>query len=647
MAKFVPQSEMPLSDQVRVRREKLDALRAEGFDPFVQTRFEVTADSAAVKSNYEAMEGTSVRLAVRIMSKRGMGKVSFCDLQDSTGRIQLYVKFDEMDEAEFNRFKKYDIGDIVGVAGDVFKTERGEISVRVHEATLLSKSLLPLPEKFHGLTDKETRFRQRYVDLMVNPEVKRNFVIRSRFIKFMRNYLDDRQYIEVETPVLNTIAGGAAARPFVTHHNTLDIDMYMRIATELPLKRLIVGGMDRVYEIGRIFRNEGMDPKHNPEFTSVELYQAYADFHDMMDIAEGIISGAAMEILGTYQVQWMGEEIDLTPGWRRMTMVEAVREYVGIDFGAITDDAEAVAAAKAKGVELAEAAEKTWGNALYACFDQKVEEHLIQPPFITMYPVEVSPLTKRSPLDSRLTERFELFICHSELANAYSELNDPIDQRQRFMKQVEQRERGDDETEMLDEDFLTAMEYGMPPTGGMGMGVDRVVMLLTGADTIREVILFPTMKPTDMPKSDKTEEKVENSPVSTPVEKEEKIDFSKVEIEPLFQDFVDFETFSKSDFRAVKVLACEAVKKSKKLLKFTLDDGTGVERTILSGIHAYYEPEELVGKTCVAITNLPPRPMMGIESCGMLISAVHHEEGEEKLHLLMLDNHIPAGAKMY
>ena len=644
MAKFVPQAEMPLSDQVRVRREKLENLRAEGFDPFVQTRFEMTADSAAIKASFDAMEGQSVRLAGRLMSKRGMGKVSFCDLQDATGRIQLYVKFDEMEEAAFNRFKKNDIGDIVGVVGDVFKTERGEISVRVHEATLLSKSLLPLPEKFHGLTDKETRFRQRYVDLMVNPEVKRNFVIRSKFIKFMRSYLDSRNYIEVETPVLNTIAGGAAARPFITHHNTLDIDMYMRIATELPLKRLIVGGMDRVYEIGRIFRNEGMDPKHNPEFTTVELYQAYADFHDMMDIAEGIISGAAQEILGTYEVDWMGEHINLAPGWRRLTMVEAVKEYVGIDFGAITDDAQAVAAAKEKGVELADAAEKTWGNALYACFDQKVEEHLIQPTFITMYPVEVSPLTKRSPIDPRLTERFELFICHSELANAYSELNDPIDQRQRFMKQVEQREQGDEETEMLDEDFLNALEYGMPPTGGMGMGIDRCVMLLTGADTIREVILFPTMKPMDMPKQDKSNE----APAAQAAPAvEEKIDFSKVEIEPLFQDFVDFETFSKSDFRAVKVLACEAVKKSKKLLKFTLDDGTGTERTILSGIHAYYEPEELVGKTLLAITNLPPRPMMGIESCGMLISAVHREEGIEKLHLLMLDNHIPAGAKMY
>ena len=563
MAKFVPQAEMPLSDQVKVRREKLEALRAEGLDPFVQTKFEVTSSAREIKENFDALEGKTVTLAGRLMSKRGMGKVSFCDLQDNTGRIQLYVRFDAMEEADFQRFKKNDIGDIVGVKGDVFKTERGEISLRVHQATLLSKALLPLPEKFHGLTDKEIRFRQRYLDLMVNPEVKQNFVIRSKFIKYLRSYLDNRNYIEVETPVLNTIAGGAAARPFVTHHNTLDIDMYMRIATELPLKRLIVGGMDRVYEVGRIFRNEGMDPKHNPEFTSVELYQAYADFHDMMDIAEGIISGAAQEILGTYQVQWMGESINLAPGWRRLTMVEAVKEYVGIDFGAISDDAEAVAAAKAKGVELADAAEKTWGNALYACFDQKVEEHLIQPTFITMYPVEVSPLTKRSPIDPRLTERFELFICHSELANAYSELNDPIDQRARFQKQVEQRERGDDETEMLDEDFLTALEYGMPPTGGMGMGIDRCVMMLTGADTIREVILFPTMKPLD---SDKKVSKEVSAPAeaaqAAPVV-EEKIDFSNVQIEPLFQDQVDFDTFSKSDFRAVKVKECEAVKKSK------------------------------------------------------------------------------------
>ena len=642
MAKFVPQAELPVSEQAAIRREKLAALQAEGRDPFVQTKYDFNADSAAIKADYEAFEGKTVRVAGRLMSKRGQGKVMFCDLQDCSGRIQLFVKIDEMGEEEYNRFKKNDIGDIVGAEGEIFKTKTGEISVRTSAITLLSKSLLPLPEKYHGLTDKELRFRQRYVDLMVNPDVKQNFIIRSKFIKFMRAYLDNRNYIEVETPVLNTIAGGAAARPFITHHNTLDIDMFMRIATELPLKRLIIGGMDRVYEIGRIFRNEGMDPKHNPEFTTVELYQAYADFHDMMDVAEGIISGAAKEILGTYEVEWMGEKIDLTPGWRRLTMVDAVKEYVGVDFGAITDDAEAVAAAKSVGVELADAAEKTWGNALYACFDQKVEEHLIQPTFITMYPVEVSPLTKKSPEDSRLTERFELFVCHSELANAYSELNDPIDQRERFMKQVEQRERGDDETEMLDEDFLNAMEYGMPPTGGMGMGIDRVVMMLTNSDTIREVILFPTMKPLDDGK--KADKPIAAAPVEA---KPEVIDFSKVEIEPLFQEFVDFETFSKSDFRAVKVLACEAVKKSKKLLQFTLNDGTGTDRTILSGIHAYYEPEELVGKTLIAITNLPPRPMMGIESCGMLISAVHTEEGEEKLHLLMVDDHIPAGAKLY
>ena len=497
MAKFVPQAELPVSEQAQIRRDKLAALQAEGRDPFVITKFDFNADSAAIKADYEGFEGRLVKVAGRLMSKRGQGKVMFCDLQDSTGRIQLFVKIDEMGEEEYARFKKNDIGDILGCEGEVFKTKTGEISIRTKSILLLSKSLLPLPEKYHGLTDKEIRFRQRYVDLMVNPEVKQNFITRSRFIKHMRNYLDNMGYIEVETPVLNTIAGGASARPFITHHNTLDIDMYMRIATELPLKRLIIGGMDRVYEIGRIFRNEGMDPKHNPEFTSVELYQAYADFHDMMDIAEGIFTTFAKEVLGTYELEWMGEKIDLTPGWPRMTMVEAVRKYVGIDFDAISDDAEAVAAAKEKGVELNEAAEKTWGNALYACFDQKVEEHLVQPTFITMYPVEVSPLTKRSPSDPRLTERFEFFICHSEMGNAYSELNDPIDQRGRFMKQVEQRERGDDETEMLDEDFLTAMEYGMPPTGGMGIGIDRAVMLFTNSDTIREVILFPTMKPMD------------------------------------------------------------------------------------------------------------------------------------------------------
>ena len=642
-----PMTETNNTNELAVRREKLAALTAAGKNPFELTTFDVNAHSEAIKADFDAYEGKDVQIAGRIVGKRVMGKASFMHLLDRDGKMQVYVKRDDVGTDEYADFKKYDIGDIVGVAGFVFRTQTGEVSVHAKAITLLSKSLLPLPEKFHGLKDQDLRYRQRYVDLIVNPEVKRNFVIRSQFIKFLRNYLDNMNYIEVETPVLNTIAGGAAARPFITHHNTLDIDMYMRIATELPLKRLIVGGMDRVYEVGRIFRNEGMDPKHNPEFTTVEMYQAYADFHDMMDIAEGILSGAAKAIHGTYTLEWLGETIDLTPGWRRLTMVDAVREYVGIDFGAITDDAEAVAAAKAKGVELAPAAEKTWGNALYACFDQKVEEKLIQPTFITMYPVEVSPLTKRSPADPRLTERFELFICHSELANAYSELNDPLDQRERFVKQAEQRQRGDDETEMLDEDFLTALEYGMPPTGGMGMGIDRCVMLMTGADTIRDVLLFPTMKPLD---SDKKVEKRVEAPAeaaqAAPVV-EEKIDFSNVQIEPLFQDQVDFDTFSKSDFRAVKVKECEAVKKSKKLLKFVLDDGTGVDRVILSGIHEYYEPEELVGKTCIAITNLPPRPMMGIDSCGMLISAVHHENGEEKLHLLMVDPHIPAGAKLY
>ena len=486
-----------LSEILQVRRDKLSALQQAGRDPFVQTKFVRSAWSEEIKADYEAFENKNVTVAGRIMSKRGMGKAIFCHIKDDRGLIQLYIKKDAVSEEEFADFRKYDIGDIIGVGGYVFKTRTEEISVHVEKVTLLSKSLRPLPEKFHGMTNTELKYRQRYVDLMVNDDSRRNFRIRSGFISFMRRYLDARGYMEVETPVLNTIAGGAAARPFITHHNTLDIDMYLRIATELPLKRLIVGGIERVYEIGRIFRNEGMDTKHNPEFTTVELYEAYADFHDMMDIAEGIISGAAKELLGTYQVEWLGEQIDLTPGWRRLSMVDAVKEYVGIDFGAISDDAEAVAAAKAIGVELADAAEKTWGNALYACFDQRVEEKLIQPTFITMYPVEVSPLTKRSPADPRLTERFELFVCHSELANAYSELNDPIDQRYRFEKQVEQRERGDDETEMLDEDFLLALEYGMPPTGGMGMGIDRCVMLLSGCSSIRDVILFPTMKPMD------------------------------------------------------------------------------------------------------------------------------------------------------
>ena len=486
-----------MTDQVRIRREKLAALQQEGRDPFQQTKYTVTSDAAAIKADFAGMEGRDVSLAGRIMSKRGMGKVLFCDLQDHTGRIQLYVKFDEMPEAQFQDFKKYDIGDIVGVEGDVFQTQRGETSVRVHKATLLSKSLLPLPEKFHGLTDTETRYRQRYVDLIVNPEVRRTFEIRSKFVSFVRRYLDGRGYMEVETPVLNTISGGATARPFITHHNTLDIDMYMRIATELHLKRLVVGGLERVYEIGRIFRNEGMDPKHNPEFTTVELYEAYADFNDMMDLFEELLSSAAKEILGTYQVKWQGEDIDLAPGWPRLTMAEAVKQYLGADFMAISTDAEAEALAKSVGVELGPEKDHTWGNFLYECFDQKVEGMLVQPTFITMHPVDVSPLAKRSPADPRLTERFELFICRSEMGNAFSELNDPIDQKQRFQKQVELRDRGDDEAGMMDNDFITALEYGLPPTGGLGIGIDRCVMLLTGSDSIREVILFPTMKPLD------------------------------------------------------------------------------------------------------------------------------------------------------
>ena len=586
-------------------------------------------------------------LGGRLMSKRGMGKVSFCDLQDKSGRIQIYARKDEMDEEAYNRFKKYDIGDIVGVKGQVFRTQKGEMSIRAHEITLLSKSLQPLPEKFHGITDKELRYRRRYVDLIMNPESKRNFEIRSKFVAFLRRYLDNLGFMEVETPVLSPIAGGANARPFITHHNTLDIDMYMRIATELHLKRLIVGGMERVYEVGRIFRNEGMDTKHNPEFTTCELYQAFTNLDGMMDILEGILTGAAKEILGTYQVTWMGHDIDLTPSWQRVTMADAVKNVTGADFMACIGDADrGVELARSVGVDM-DGVPHTWGNALYETFDQKVEETLIQPTFITMYPVEVSPLAKRSPSQPELTERYEMFICGCEMGNAFSELNDPIDQYQRFKAQAEKRANGDDEADMMDEDFVLALEYGMPPTGGLGFGIDRCAMMLCGTDSIRDVILFPTMKPLD---SDKKVSKEVSAPAeaaqAAPVV-EEKIDFSNVEIEPLFQDQVDFDTFSKSDFRAVKVKECEAVKKSKKLLKFVLDDGTGTDRVILSGIHEYYEPEELVGKTCIAITNLPPRPMMGIDSCGMLISAVHHENGEEKLHLLMVDPHIPAGAKLY
>ena len=643
----VTEQPQDMGELLRIRRDKLKALQDEGRDPFTITRFDVTHHTQDIKDNFDALEGKPVSVAGRLMSKRGMGKVSFCDLQDKTGRIQLYARKDEMDADNYDRFKKYDIGDIVGVNGEVFRTQRGEMSVRAHDITLLSKSLRPLPEKFHGLTDKEIRYRQRYVDLIMNPESKRNFEIRSRFVAFLRRYLDSLGFMEVETPVLSPIAGGANARPFITHHNAQDIDMYMRIATELHLKRLIVGGMERVYEVGRIFRNEGMDTKHNPEFTTCELYQAYTNLDGMMDILEGILTGAAKEILGTYHIKWLGHDIDLTPSWQRVTMADAVKNVTGADFMACIGDADkGVELAKSVGVDM-DGVPHTWGNALYETFDQKVEETLVQPTFITMYPVEVSPLAKRSPIQPELTERYEMFICGCEMGNAFSELNDPIDQYERFKAQAEKRANGDEEADMMDEDFVMALEYGMPPTGGLGFGIDRCSMMLCGTDSIRDVILFPTMKPLD---SDKKVSKEASAPAeaapAAPVA-EEKIDFSNVEIEPLFQDQVDFDTFSKSDFRAVKVKECEAVKKSKKLLKFVLDDGTGTDRVILSGIHEYYEPEELVGKTCIAITNLPPRPMMGIDSCGMLISAVHHENGEEKLHLLMVDPHIPAGAKLY
>ena len=636
-------TQQDLREILQIRRDKLKALQDAGMNPFEITRYDVTHHAQEVRDNFDALEGQTVSLGGRLMSKRGMGKVSFCDLQDKSGRIQIYARRDEMDEEAYNRFKKYDIGDIVGVKGEVFRTQKGEMSIRAHEITLLSKSLQPLPEKFHGLTDKELRYRQRYVDLIMNPESKRNFEIRSKFVAFLRRYLDNLGFMEVETPVLSPIAGGANARPFITHHNTLDIDMYMRIATELHLKRLIVGGMERVYEVGRIFRNEGMDTKHNPEFTTCELYQAFTNLDGMMDILEGILTGAAKEILGTYQVTWMGHDIDLTPSWQRVTMADAVKNVTGADFMACIGDADrGVELARSVGVDM-DGVPHTWGNALYETFDQKVEETLIQPTFITMYPVEVSPLAKRSPAQPELTERYEMFICGCEMGNAFSELNDPIDQYQRFKAQAEKRANGDDEADMMDEDFVLALEYGMPPTGGLGFGIDRCAMMLCGTDSIRDVILFPTMKPLDTDK--KPAKPAETAPTAPVVE--EKIDFSNVQIEPLFTDLVDFDTFSKSDFRAVKVKECEAVKKSKKLLKFVLDDGTGTDRVILSGIHEYYEPEELVGKTCIAITNLPPRPMMGIDSCGMLISAVHHENGEEKLHLLMVDPHIPAGAKLY
>ena len=652
-------AEQDLSEILQVRRDKLAALRAEGRDPFQETRFDVTHHAQDIKDNFDALEGSEVRVAGRLMSKRGMGKVSFCDLQDKSGRIQLYARKDEMDEEEYNRFKKYDIGDIVGVEGEVFRTQRGEMSVRARKITLLSKSLRPLPEKYHGLTDKEARYRQRYVDLIINPESKRNFEIRSKFVAFLRRYLDSLGFMEVETPVLSPIAGGANARPFITHHNSLDIDMYMRIATELHLKRLIVGGMERVYEVERRRSNEGMDTKHNPEFTTCELYQAYTNLDGMMDILEGILTGAAKEILGTYQIQWLGHDIDLTPAWPRIPMAEAVKNVTGADFMAIEGDAKAaVALARSVGVDM-DGVDKTWGNALYETFDQKVEETLIQPTFITMYPVEVSPLAKRSPSDPYLTERYEMFVCGCEMGNAFTELNDPMDQYERFKAQVEKRANGDEEADMMDEDYVMALEYGLPPTGGLGFGIDRCAMMLCGTDSIRDVILFPTMKPLDMPKKSEKgeEESAESAPAAAktssvtgfvkPKGAHAADEVDKVESEPIFEEQVDFDTFAKSDYRAVKIKECTAVPKSKKLLKFVLDDGSGTDRIILSGIHDYYEPEDLVGKTAIAIVNLPPRKMMGIDSCGMLISAVHHVDGEERLNFLLVDDDIPAGAKLY
>ena len=636
-----PVEEQDLSEILRIRREKLARLIETGNNPYEKVRFDKTHSSMDIVNNYDQLEGQTVSIAGRMVSRRIMGKASFCHILDGQGTIQLYVKRDDVGEQTYMDFKSWDIGDIVGASGVVFRTRMGEISVHLTHIELLSKSLLPLPEKFHGLKDIETRYRQRYVDLIANPEVKRTFEIRSAMMRAIRNYLDNRGFIEVETPILNTIAGGANARPFITHHNTLDIDMYMRIATELHLKRLIVGGFERVYEIGRQFRNEGMDLKHNPEFTTIELYQAYTDFKGMMEIAQGLFCYVADTVLGTRKLPYGDVVIDLD-NWTKLTMIEAVEKYTGVNFNEL-DGEQAVAAARKLGVELDDK-KATWGHALYETFDMFVEKNLIQPTFIYDYPVEVSPLAKKKPTDKRLTERFEFFINGAEMGNAFSELNDPIDQYNRFAAQVKAKAQGDDEAHMMDEDFVTALEYGMPPTGGIGIGIDRMVMLYTNSQSIRDVLLFPTMKPLTAVKS---ENEPKQPAVETAPKAEEKIDFSKVEIEPLFKDFVDFETFAKSDFRAVKVLACEAVPKSKKLLKFTLDDGSGEERTILSGIHAYYEPEQLVGKTCIAITNLPPRPMMGINSCGMLISAVHKEEGEEKLHLLMVDDHIPAGAKLY
>ena len=630
-----------LDEQHRIRIEKLNELKANGKNPYEITKFDFTHKAQQIRDNFEELEEKDVMIAGRITSWRDMGKANFIDIRDDSGRMQVYVRIDDIGEDNFKEFKKWDLGDIVGVSGFVFKTRRGEISVHAKSIKLLSKSLLPLPEKWHGLKDKEERYRKRYLDLIANPEIKDTFVKRSMILREIRSFLDSKGYLEVDTPVLHTLEIGAAARPFVTHHNALDIDMYLRIETELYLKRLIVGGFDRVYEVGRIFRNEGMDATHNPEFTSIEMYQAYTDYYGMMDLIEEMYRTVALKVCGTDTVPYQGNEIEIGKPWKRMTMKEAVKEYTGLDYDSWTSDADAVAQAKTKHAEIADTATK--GEVLIELFEEFVEDKLIQPTIIYDYPVENSPLAKRKPTDPAFTERFEYFINACEFGNAFSELNDPIDQRERFTKQVmEKRKQG--ANAQIDEDFLTALEYGLPPTGGLGMGLDRFVMLLTDSASIRDVLLFPTMKPlNDVNKGND----VKNQPAEEMKAEPEKIDFSKVKIEPLFEEAVDFDTFSKSDFRAVKVKECVAVPKSKKLLQFTLDDGTGTDRTILSGIHAYYEPEELVGKTLIAITNLPPRAMMGIDSCGMLLSAIHEEEGEEKLHLLMVDDHIPAGAKLY
>ena len=636
------------NEQKQIRIDKLRALQESGNDPFEITLATQTHHSNEIKANYDELEGKDVVIAGRIMTWRDMGKANFIDVQDRNGRIQAYVRMNDIGEDKFKEFKSWDLGDLVEIKGFVFKTKTGEVSVHTKEIRLISKSLLPLPEKFHGLTDTDTRYRKRYLDMIMNPDVKDTFIKRSKIITSIRNYLDSHGFIEVETPILNTIPGGAAARPFITHHNTLDMDMYLRIATELYLKRLIVGGMERVYEIGRNFRNEGMDVRHNPEFTCIELYQAFTDYHGMMDIAEALIRNAANEVCDSLHIVFNGTEIDLETPFRRLTMIDAVKEFSGIDFAKfMSDNEKAIAIANEKGIEI-QPGKATWGDILNSFFEEFVEENLTQPTFIMDYPVEVSPLTKRKPDCAALTERFELFILGGEYGNAYSELNDPIDQMSRFEAQMKLREAGDDEANMIDHDFVTALEYGMPPTGGLGIGIDRLVMLLTDSYSIRDVLLFPTMKSLDgVNKKNDVNNTASEAPEKNVKTESEKIDFSKVKVEPLFEEFVDFDTFSKSDFRAVKVKECVAVPKSKKLLQFTLDDGTGTDRTILSGIHAYYEPEELVGKTLIAITNLPPRAMMGIDSCGMLLSAIHEEEGEEKLHLLMVDDHIPAGAKLY